>query len=182
MPAFLQNKHTISLYFIIKGGLRQYTYIIFLKANKTGKGKKYLPVSWCVKFASLFLWFSYKILIEWFLIHPTDGESTTEWLFWGKLNENAGVHTHQQTGAVWGRRYRDGELFLIRVSGLKGKMRVSVRFTIHTCGRTVAEGIHPAQQRWLYAGWVEGGMYLSDRTEGVLRGRGNQDNPVSLDG
>ena len=48
MPAFLQNKHTISLYFIIKGGLRQYTYIIFLKANKTGKGKntcRFLGVS-----------------------------------------------------------------------------------------------------------------------------------------
>ena len=34
--------------FIIKGGLRQYTYIIFLKANKTGKGKntcRFLGVS-----------------------------------------------------------------------------------------------------------------------------------------
>jgi len=29
MPAFLQTKITIFLYFIIKGGLRQYTYIIF---------------------------------------------------------------------------------------------------------------------------------------------------------
>ena len=48
MPAFLQTKITIFLYFIIKGGLRQYTYIIFLKANKTGKEKntcRFLGVS-----------------------------------------------------------------------------------------------------------------------------------------
>ena len=48
MPAFLQTKITIFLYFIIKGGLRQYTYIIFPQSKQDREGKntcRFLGVS-----------------------------------------------------------------------------------------------------------------------------------------